>query len=83
MKAVKSVVKLGWAPIKFFYDPVGAFHEVMSGVKGIFSGLTPKLGSNEPSAQTVRSSKAPARYLLGRVNTGGVLAWVHEQAGSE
>ncbi|MFC2974702.1 DUF1983 domain-containing protein [Azotobacter bryophylli] len=57
----------------------------MSGVKGIFSGLsmTPKLGSNEPSAQTVRSSKAPARYLLGRVNTGGVLAWVQEQAGSE
>lgn len=39
------------------------------------------LRDNEPSAQTVRSSKAPARYLLGRVSTGGVLVWAQEQAG--
>ena len=39
------------------------------------------LRDNEPSAQTVRSSKAPARFILGRVATGGVLAWAQEQSG--
>ena len=38
---------------------------------------------NEPSAQTVRSSKAPARFILGRVTTGGVLVWAQEQAGDQ
>ena len=38
---------------------------------------------NEPSAQTVRSSKAPARFILGRVSTGGVLVWAQEQAGDQ
>ncbi|ALZ84518.1 host specificity protein J [Pseudomonas oryzihabitans] len=37
----------------------------------------------EPSAQTVRSSKAACRYLLGRVSTGGLLAWAQEQKGPE
>lgn len=41
------------------------------------------LRDNEPSAQTVRSSKAPARYILGRVSTGGVLVWAQEQAGDQ
>lgn len=41
------------------------------------------LRDNEPSAQTVRSSKAPVRFILGRVSTGGVLVWSQEQAGEE
>lgn len=41
------------------------------------------LRDNEPSAQTVRSSKAPARFILGRVSTGGVLVWAQEQAGTQ
>ena len=41
------------------------------------------LRDNEPSAQTVRSSKAPVRYILGRVSTGGVLVWAQEQAGDQ
>ncbi|MEQ7920254.1 DUF1983 domain-containing protein [Xanthomonas sp. WHRI 1810A] len=39
------------------------------------------LRDNEPSAQTVRSSKAPVRFILGRASTGGVLVWAQEQAG--
>lgn len=41
------------------------------------------LRDNEPSAQTVRSSKAPVRFILGRVSTGGVLVWAQEQAGAQ
>ena len=41
------------------------------------------LRSGEPSSQTLRSSKAAARYVLGRVSTGGVLAWGQEQAGDQ
>lgn len=41
------------------------------------------LRDNEPSAQTVRSSKAPVRFILGRVSTGGVLMWAQEQAGDQ
>lgn len=41
------------------------------------------LRDNEPSAQTVRSSKAPVRFILGRVATGGVLVWAQEQAGNQ
>ncbi|WP_288436549.1 DUF1983 domain-containing protein [uncultured Pseudomonas sp.] len=38
---------------------------------------------SEPAAQTVRSSRAACRYLLGRVSTGGLLAWAQEQKGPE
>jgi hypothetical protein len=41
------------------------------------------LRDNEPSAQTVRSSKAPVRFILGRVSTGGVLVWAQEQSGTQ
>ncbi|MCJ7959161.1 MAG: DUF1983 domain-containing protein [Pseudomonas sp.] len=41
------------------------------------------LRDNEPSAQTVRSSKAPVRFILGRVSTGGVLVWAQEQVGTQ
>lgn len=40
-------------------------------------------GQSEPSAQTVRSSKAPARYILGRASTGGVLAFAQEEPGEQ
>lgn len=39
--------------------------------------------ASEPSAQTVRSSKAPVRFILGRVSTGGVLVWAQEQSGAQ
>jgi len=39
--------------------------------------------ASEPSAQTVRSSKAPIRFILGRVSTGGVLVWAQEQSGGQ
>ncbi|WP_434771280.1 phage tail tip fiber protein [Pseudomonas entomophila] len=41
------------------------------------------LRDNEPSAQTVRSSKAPVRFILGKVSTGGVLVWAQEEAGKQ
>ncbi|WP_374701459.1 phage tail tip fiber protein [Pseudomonas sp. NBRC 111129] len=70
------------------YDPVGAFKDVFGGVQGIFAGLTGAAkvsgaGSSEPSSQTVRSSKAPVRFILGRASTGGVLAWIQEQPGDQ
>ncbi|MCG6540160.1 fibronectin type III domain-containing protein, partial [Pseudomonas sp. KSR10] len=37
----------------------------------------------EPSGQTLRSSKAAARYIVGRISTGGVLQWAQEQAGGQ
>ncbi|WP_445009208.1 phage tail tip fiber protein [Pseudomonas juntendi] len=61
---------------------------MFGGVQGIFAGLTGAAkvsgaNSSEPSSQTVRSSKAPVRFILGRVSTGGVLAWVQEQPGDQ
>ncbi|MEW5512066.1 DUF1983 domain-containing protein [Pseudomonas asiatica] len=44
---------------------------------------TGSLRASEPSSQTLRSSKAAARYVLGRVSTGGVLAWGQEQVGDQ
>ena len=87
-KSIKSVVKLVTAPIKAMYDPVGAFKDVFGGVQGVFAGLTgaAKISggpSSEPSSQTVRSSKAPVRFILGRASTGGVLAWIQEQPGDQ
>lgn len=38
---------------------------------------------SEPSAQTVRSSKAPARFILGRASTGGILAFAQEEPGEQ
>jgi hypothetical protein len=42
---------------------------------------SPSQKASEPAAQTVRSSKAPIRFILGRVSTGGVLVWAQEQSG--
>ncbi|WP_420094547.1 phage tail tip fiber protein [Pseudomonas putida] len=57
-------------------------------MQGIFAGLTGAAkvsgaSSSEPSSQTVRSSKAPVRFILGRASTGGVLAWVQEEPGDQ
>ncbi|QXG49230.1 phage tail tip fiber protein [Pseudomonas viridiflava] len=41
------------------------------------------LRDNEPSGQTVRSSKAPVRFILGKVSTGGILVWAQEQGGTQ
>lgn len=41
------------------------------------------LRDNEPSGQTVRSSKAPVRFILGKVSTGGILVWAQEQSGAQ
>ncbi|WP_313740458.1 DUF1983 domain-containing protein [Pseudomonas sp.] len=87
-KSIKAVAKIVTAPIKAMYDPVGAFKDVFGGVQEIFAGLTGtgKVASapgSEPSSQTVRSSKAPVRFILGRISTGGVLAWVQEQPGGQ
>ncbi|MEE4752807.1 DUF1983 domain-containing protein [Pseudomonas alliivorans] len=41
------------------------------------------LRDNEPSGQTVRSSKAPVRFILGKVSTGGILVWAQEQGGAQ
>ncbi|MBS5847441.1 MAG: host specificity protein J, partial [Pseudomonas putida] len=81
-------MKLVTAPIKAMYDPVGAFKDVFGGVQDVFAGLTgaAKIAgapSSEPSSQTVRSSKAPVRFILGRASTGGVLAWIQEQPGDQ
>lgn len=35
----------------------------------------------EPSSRTIRSSKEPAHYLLGRFANGGVLTWVEQDEG--
>ena len=73
--AVKAVSKVVSAVIK----PVSSLLGGLLGVK------QPKMAdsNSEPSSQTLRSSKAPARYCLGRFSTGGVLAWGQEQAGSK
>lgn len=53
-----------------------------AGQQGMLNTKSP-LRDNEPSAQTVRSSKAPVRFILGRVATGGVLVWAQEQSGGQ
>ena len=67
--------------------PVGA--AIGAGLAFYMAEQQEKLNANsplrdsEPSAQTVRSSKAPARFILGRVSTGGVLVWAQEQVGGQ
>jgi hypothetical protein len=78
-KAVKSVAKAVGSVF-------GAISKPFSGLLGgLFAVDQKKIGTvdSEPSSQTLRSSKAAARYILGRVSTGGVLAWAQEQAGDQ
>jgi hypothetical protein len=87
-KAVKKVALVAaGAALGFVTGGIG--FALIGGAVGLFvgsqQGAALKAGgtSSEPSAQTVRSSKAPARFILGRVSTGGVLVWAQEQTGSQ
>lgn len=88
-KAVRKVALVAaGAALGFVTGGIG--FALIGGAVGLFVGSqqdaalkTGSGGSGEPSAQTVRSSKAPARFILGRVSTGGVLVWAQEQAGSQ
>lgn len=88
-KAVKKVALVAaGAALGFVTGGIG--FALIGGAVGLFvgsqQGAALKGGagaSSEPSAQTVRSSKAPARFILGRVSTGGVLVWAQEQTGGQ
>lgn len=87
-KAVKKIALVAaGAALGFVTGGVG--FALIGGAVGLFVGAQQDAAlkgggtSSEPSAQTVRSSKAPARYVLGRVSTGGVLVWAQEQAGGQ
>lgn len=88
-KAVRKVALVAaGAALGFVTGGVG--FALIGGAVGLFVGSqqdaalkSGRVGSSEPSAQTVRSSKAPARFILGRVSTGGVLVWAQEQAGDQ
>ncbi|WP_054892268.1 MULTISPECIES: DUF1983 domain-containing protein [unclassified Pseudomonas] len=88
-KAVRKVALVAaGAALGFVTGGVG--FALIGGAVGLFVGSqqdaalkTGRAGNSEPSAQTVRSSKAPARFILGRVSTGGVLVWAQEQAGDQ
>ncbi|WP_444757131.1 phage tail tip fiber protein [Pseudomonas sp. A014] len=88
-KAVRKVALVAaGAALGFVTGGVG--FALIGGAVGLFVGSqqdaalkTGRAGNSEPSAQTVRSSKAPARFILGRVSTGGVLVWAQEQSGDQ
>ncbi|MGO0633166.1 phage tail tip fiber protein [Pseudomonas sp. SAR267] len=87
-KAVRKVALVAaGAALGFVTGGVG--FAIIGGAVGLFVGsqqdaaLKSGSYSSEPSAQTVRSSKAPARYILGRASTGGVLVWAQEQSGDQ
>ncbi|MFV3326702.1 phage tail tip fiber protein [Pseudomonas sp. NY15372] len=88
-KAVKKVALVAaGAALGFVTGGVG--FAIIGGAVGLFVGSQQdaalkggRAGTGEPSAQTVRSSKAPARFILGRVSTGGVLVWAQEQTGNQ
>lgn len=88
-KAVRKVALVAaGAALGFVTGGIG--FALIGGAVGLFVGSQQdmalkngRVGSSEPSAQTVRSSKAPARFILGRVSTGGVLVWAQEQAGDQ
>lgn len=87
-KAVRKVALVAaGAALGFVTGGLG--FAIIGGAVGLFVGsqqdaaLKAGSTSSEPSAQTVRSSKAPARFILGRISTGGVLVWAQEQAGAQ
>ncbi|MBC3411274.1 DUF1983 domain-containing protein [Pseudomonas sp. SWRI51] len=88
-KAVKKIALVAaGAALGFVTGGVG--FAILGGAVGLFIGSqqtaalkSDVASSSGPSAQTVRSSKAPVRFILGRVSTGGVLVWAQEQSGSQ
>ncbi|WP_442513829.1 phage tail tip fiber protein [Pseudomonas promysalinigenes] len=87
-KAVRKVALVAaGAALGFVTGGIG--FALIGGAVGLFVGSQQNAAlkngdySSEPSAQTVRSSKAPARFILGRASTGGVLVWAQEQSGDQ
>ena len=87
-KAVKQIAQVAVGAVIGFIQggPVGA--AIGAGLAFYVSSQQQALSTgsstvSEPSAQTVRSSKAPVRFILGRASTGGVLVWAQEQSGSQ
>ncbi|MBD1590356.1 host specificity protein J, partial [Pseudomonas sp. C2L12B] len=87
--AVKKVAQVAIGAVIGFAqtgNPIGAIigaglaFYVASSQEALSTG---SLTNSEPSAQTVRSSKAPIRFILGRASTGGVLVWAQEQSGNQ
>jgi hypothetical protein len=87
-KAVKQVAQVAVGAVIGFIQggPVGA--AIGAGLAFYVSSQQKALSTgsstvSEPSSQTVRSSKAPVRFILGRASTGGVLVWAQEQSGAQ
>lgn len=81
-KAWKKVKSWGSAAVGFVLG--GAWGAIYGALYDLYKGMkpdTPDMPGSEPGARTLRSSKAPVRYILGRVATGGVLAFAQEQPG--
>lgn len=85
-KAVKSVAQVA-VGAAIGYATGGWKGALVGGAAALYASSQKsakvKGGSSEPSAQTVRSSKAPARFILGQASTGGVLVWAQEQGGNQ
>lgn len=85
-KAVKSVAQVA-VGAAIGYATGGWKGALVGGAAALYasSQKSAKVSSSnsEPSAQTVRSSKAPARFILGQASTGGVLVWAQEQGGAQ
>ncbi len=89
-KAVKTVAAVAVGAVVGFLmgGPAGAMYGAAMGLAvGAFATEMPvakgTIRQNEPSSQTLRSSKAAARFILGKVSTGGVLNWAQEQPGEQ
>lgn len=83
-KAWKKVKSWGGAALGFALG--GAWGAIYGALYDLYKWMkpdTPDTPSSEPGARTLRSSKAPARYILGRAATGGVLAFAQEQPGAQ
>ncbi|MGJ8525165.1 Chromosome partition protein Smc [Halomonadaceae bacterium LMG 33818] len=79
-KVVKSVANIAVSAGVGFVagGPWGAVIAASAAAFNDFESSKLSNNGSTPSAQTVRSSKAPIRFILGRASTGGVLAWAQE-----
>ena len=83
-KAWKKVKSWGGTALGFMLG--GEWGFIYGALYDLYKSLkpdTPDMPGSEPSGRTLRSSKAPVRYILGRAATGGVLAFAQEQAGEQ
>ena len=79
-KVIKSVANIAVSAGVGFVagGPWGAVIAASAAAFNDFESSKLSNNGSTPSAQTVRSSKAPIRFILGRASTGGVLAWAQE-----